>query len=134
MPDVKWTRSHRKKLHGFHTPHRLDPADVAIHADDAWAVLQVGSRRDRADPAIDLIGEDEQSRAMVASLWSEHDTGARPTTLDPVRECHRVLLATLADQTLGKGDFSRFLKWEVWQTSRILVCLLYTSPSPRDDR
>ncbi len=121
MPPVKWTRTHRKKLHGFRAPHKSDPKDVAVSGDDAWSAMVASGRVAKVNPYIDAIGEDEQSAAVIASIWAELDSGVRPERLDPARECHRVIVTCLEDLTLASGDYARFQKWEAWAPYRLLV-------------
>ncbi|MFT5680766.1 MAG: hypothetical protein ACI8RZ_001672 [Myxococcota bacterium] len=120
MTPPKWTRTHRKKLHGSRVPHRLDPLDVAPDGAEAWQALVTGGRLLKANPRIDVIGEDDNSTAQITAVWNQIAARERPERLDPATEPHRVIIACLEGLT-GSGDSKRFRKWEAWAPYRQLV-------------
>lgn len=113
-PQPKWTAAIRKKLHGFRTPHKADPPDVAPTLADAWKVL-----RSCAD--LELDG-DPTLLAAARQIQAER---APPTALEPERELLRARIATVPASAETCAD------WEGWAHARALIALWCEVGSPR---
>jgi len=105
MSDIKWTKARRKKLHGFRTPTKHDPADAVLSKEDSWAIL-------RALPLLRTVGE---APAEVKAMLSTRTNDSPPDELDVKAEAARTDLVFRSKDPMKT--------WEEWAEARALVGL-----------
>lgn len=105
MTGIKWTKARRKKLHGFRTPHKADPADAVMDVPKAWAILKKRTPQ---------VGLDKAPKGLRTAY--ERRRGAKaPDSLDVATE------AALAEMVSRAKD--PVSKWEDWTEARATVGL-----------
>jgi hypothetical protein len=105
MTAITWTKARRKRLHGFLTPSKTDPADAAPTLAEAWTHLRALPKPALAAPA---------PAPAVAALAS-HDEATPPTGLDRRGEYCRTDMFFQPPYALPN--------WEQWAPARALVAL-----------
>jgi len=106
MP-IPWTKTTRKKLHGFVSAHKADPKDQAPPLDEAWELL-----RTCRDGRIDGLDEHVE---VATSVRDEFQSASPPKSLSLSREMYRCALAFQSHSNVNK--------WEGWAMPRALMSL-----------
>ena len=103
--------------------------------DEGETSLVDGSRRSKADPRFEVVGTCDELNAlfglvaMEANRLPRHEDGGSRATVERVQTILSMVLTRVQNELFDLGAELACVPSEL---PEYMVCLLYTSPSPRD--
>jgi len=92
MSTVRWTKTQRKKLHGFRKQHKANPTGFSLSAQEAWSWLK--TRYETLTPLTEFTVQAPQ-KSLLATVRESYRSSEPPTALVPEQELMRMAIAVL---------------------------------------